>query len=187
MNSLAAILLAAHAVGIDARHAADTLQHFKPPAGRGERLTLVSPRGPFTLIDESYNANPASMRAALALLGDAPKALGRRIAVLGDMLELGAEAPHLHRELAEEIERNQVEVVYAAGPLMKHLFDALPNDKRGAWHLLLGRSRSASLRDGRGRRYRHGEGIEWKSYGTCRQGAQGAFRASRRDGVGVEC
>ena len=135
MNSLA-VLLAAQAVGIDARQAADTLQQFKPPAGRGERSTLVSPSGPFTLIDESYNANPVSMRAALALLGDAPvPVLGRRIAVLGDMLELGAEAPALHRELAADIERNRVDVVYAAGPLMKHLFDALPSEKQGAWHL----------------------------------------------------
>jgi UDP-N-acetylmuramoyl-tripeptide--D-alanyl-D-alanine ligase len=133
MNSLA-VLLAAHVVGIDVRQAADTLQSFRPPAGRGERSTLVSPRGPFTLIDESYNANPVSMRAALALLGDAPVPVrGRRIAVLGDMLELGAEAPALHRALAADVERNRVQVVYAAGPLMKHLFDALPSDIQGIW------------------------------------------------------
>ena len=135
MNSLA-VLLAAHAVGIDAEMAAGALQHFTPPAGRGERSTLVSPSGPFTLIDESYNANPVSMRAALALLGDAPEPIfGRRIAVLGDMLELGSEAPALHRELAADIEHNRVNVVYAAGPLMKHLFDALPSEKQGAWQL----------------------------------------------------
>jgi UDP-N-acetylmuramoyl-tripeptide--D-alanyl-D-alanine ligase len=135
MNSLA-VLLAADAVGVDVREAAERLQSFRPPAGRGARSTLVSPSGPFTLIDESYNANPVSMRAALALLGDAPvPGCGRRIAVLGDMLELGAEAPALHRELAADVERNGVQVVYAAGPLMKHLFDALPREIQGVWRL----------------------------------------------------
>lgn len=131
MNSLA-VLIAAQAVGIDAREAADRLRRFKAPAGRGERSLLVSPSGPFTLIDESYNANPVSMRAALALLGDAPA--GRRVAVLGDMLELGREAPALHRELVTDIARNGVHAVYAAGPLMKYLFDALPSEKQGGWY-----------------------------------------------------
>ena len=135
MNSLA-VLLAAQAAGVDIRAAADALRQFTPPVGRGERVTLVSPTGPFTLIDESYNANPVSMRAALALLGEAPVAvLGRRIAVLGDMLELGGDSLALHRELAADIEQNQVNSVYASGPMMKHLFDALPRERQGVWRL----------------------------------------------------
>ena len=135
MNSLA-VLLAARAAGVDVGAAADALQQFTPPSGRGERSALVSPSGPFTLIDESYNANPVSMRAALALLGEAPKPLlGRRIAVLGDMLELGGESPALHRALAADIERNQVDAVYAAGSQMKHLFDALPSEIKACWRL----------------------------------------------------
>ena len=71
--------------------AREALAGFAPAKGRGERFTLQAPDGPFTLIDESYNANPISMRAALALLGAAkPGPGGRRIAVIGDMLELGA-------------------------------------------------------------------------------------------------
>ncbi|HWG04310.1 MAG TPA: UDP-N-acetylmuramoylalanyl-D-glutamyl-2,6-diaminopimelate--D-alanyl-D-alanine ligase [Beijerinckiaceae bacterium] len=133
MNSLA-VLLAAQAAGVSVREACEALQHFVPPVGRGECSTLVSPTGPFTLIDESYNANPVSMRAALSLLGQAPKASkGRRIAVLGDMLELGGNSPVLHRELADDIASNRVDMVYAAGPQMKHLFDALPRRRQGVW------------------------------------------------------
>ena len=86
--------------------------------------------GAFTIIDESYNANPASMRAALDLLGAAEGK--RRIAVLGDMLELGPEGRALHAAIAEDIERNQVDLVFAAGPLMRALSEAIPSERRGA-------------------------------------------------------
>jgi UDP-N-acetylmuramoyl-tripeptide--D-alanyl-D-alanine ligase len=133
MNSLA-VLLAASAAGADLEQCALALAEFEAPQGRGQRLVLDARDGPFTLIDESYNANPASMRAALALLGaeDAPP-LGRRVAALGDMLELGPEAERLHRELAEVVAANKVDVVFAAGPMMRGLFDALPREARGAW------------------------------------------------------
>ena len=86
------------------------------------------------LIDESYNANPASMRAAIDLLGAATiSAQGRRIAVLGDMLELGPSGPALHAALNDDLQRNRIDLVFAAGPLSRHLFDALPPEKRGAW------------------------------------------------------
>ncbi|MBO0713079.1 MAG: UDP-N-acetylmuramoylalanyl-D-glutamyl-2, 6-diaminopimelate--D-alanyl-D-alanine ligase, partial [Acetobacteraceae bacterium] len=83
---------------------------------------------------ESYNANPLSMRAALALLAQAPiGARGRRIAVLGDMLELGPHAADLHRELAEPIREQAIDLVYCAGPLMEALWQALPGERRGAY------------------------------------------------------
>jgi UDP-N-acetylmuramoyl-tripeptide--D-alanyl-D-alanine ligase len=85
------------------------------------------------LIDESYNANPASMSAALALLGQAPvTGRGRRIAVLGDMLELGDQGARLHRELAAAAAAN-ADLVFCSGPLMKNLWDALPASHRGAY------------------------------------------------------
>jgi UDP-N-acetylmuramoyl-tripeptide--D-alanyl-D-alanine ligase len=90
--------------------------------------------GTVLLIDESYNANPASMRAALAAMATVPRArYRRRIAVLGDMLELGREAATLHRGLADAIDEAGVDLVFACGPNMARLFDVLPQDRRGAW------------------------------------------------------
>jgi UDP-N-acetylmuramoyl-tripeptide--D-alanyl-D-alanine ligase len=86
-------------------------------------------QGSFTLIDESYNANPASMAAALALLNATPVAgNGRRIAVLGDMLELGEHSAKLHAGLAELIVGTGTETVFLGGPEMKALAEALPGD-----------------------------------------------------------
>jgi UDP-N-acetylmuramoyl-tripeptide--D-alanyl-D-alanine ligase len=133
LNSLA-VLLTAHALGVPLETAAAALAQFTPPAGRGERFTLQAADGPFTLIDESYNANPASMRAALALAGVLPAPLGsRRIAVLGDMRELGTRSDELHADLAADVLQNHIDLVFAAGPSMKHLFGALPLPLRGAW------------------------------------------------------
>jgi UDP-N-acetylmuramoyl-tripeptide--D-alanyl-D-alanine ligase len=131
MNSLA-VLLAVEALGGNVDQAAADLARFTPPTGRGERSFLRTPAGDFTLVDESYNANPASMRAALNLLRETQVG-GRRIAVLGDMLELGSQAADLHADLAEAIVSSDVDLVFAAGPLMKHLYDALPEAMRGAW------------------------------------------------------
>ncbi|WP_026607083.1 UDP-N-acetylmuramoylalanyl-D-glutamyl-2,6-diaminopimelate--D-alanyl-D-alanine ligase [Methylocapsa acidiphila] len=133
LNSLA-VLLAAKAVGVDLDAAAAALASFAAGAGRGQQLTLEAKGGAFTLIDESYNANPASMRAAFALAGALPASeTGRRIAILGDMLELGREEASMHAGLARDIEANHIDLVYAAGPLMKHLFLALPGQFQGAW------------------------------------------------------
>ena len=133
LNALA-VLLAAKAAGIDLDEAAASLGRFTPGAGRGARSTLEAKDGTFTLIDESYNANPASMRAALALLGAAqPFGDGRRIAVLGDMRELGPDAPDLHEALREHILKERVDLVFAAGPLSQVLFRSLPADRRGLW------------------------------------------------------
>jgi UDP-N-acetylmuramoyl-tripeptide--D-alanyl-D-alanine ligase len=128
------ILLAADALGADLAAAAAALAEFSAQKGRGARLTLYAAGGPFTLIDESYNANPASMRAALALLGATrPAAGGRRIAVLGDMLELGPGGAQAHADLVADLTRNHVDLLFCAGPLMRALFDAAPGAVRGSW------------------------------------------------------
>ncbi|MGB3866945.1 MAG: cyanophycin synthetase, partial [Xanthobacteraceae bacterium] len=98
------------------------------------RKTLDLGHGAATLIDESYNANPASMAAALNVLGRATVGpQGRRIAVLGDMLELGPAGPDLHRGLAVSVTANGVDTVFCCGPLMRNLWDALPSSKRGGY------------------------------------------------------
>jgi UDP-N-acetylmuramoyl-tripeptide--D-alanyl-D-alanine ligase len=133
VNSLA-VVAACHAVGADVARALIALSAFRAPKGRGQRLRLKHPAGRFTLIDESYNANPSSMQAALALLGQAaPEARGRRIAVLGDMLELGAASAALHRELIGAIEAAAADLVFLAGPKMADLWRDLPDQRRGAY------------------------------------------------------
>jgi len=131
MNSLA-VLLAVEALGGNLDQAAADFARFTPPPGRGQRTLLPLPYGDFTLVDESYNANPASMRAALSLMRETQVG-GKRIAVLGDMLELGLQSPDLHKDLAEAILAADVDLVFAAGPLMKNLFDILPSKIKGVW------------------------------------------------------
>ncbi len=128
LNSLAA-LAAVHAVEGNVAAAAEALAGFTAPEGRGRRHGVALGGGAFTLVDESYNASPASMRAALATLGGA-RPRGRRIAVLGDMLELGAAAPTLHAGLAEAVRAADIDLVFTVGPLMAHLRDALPDALR---------------------------------------------------------
>jgi UDP-N-acetylmuramoyl-tripeptide--D-alanyl-D-alanine ligase len=126
-NALGVIACAA-ALGADPAAAARALAEFKAPAGRGRQHRLTVPGGAITLIDDSYNANPASVRAALEVLGNAP---GRKLTVLGDMLELGAHAPRLHAALAGAVAACGVDRVYTAGAAMRHLHDALPPPRRG--------------------------------------------------------
>ncbi len=133
LNSLA-VLAAASLAGADLARAAVALAQQVPAAGRGTRITLECPSGKALVIDESYNANPISMRAALALLGAAPVGLGgRRIAVLGDMLELGPTGAELHRGLVDPIRENSIDLVYCAGPLMAALWHVLPPTRRGSY------------------------------------------------------
>jgi UDP-N-acetylmuramoyl-tripeptide--D-alanyl-D-alanine ligase len=133
MNSLA-VLAAASLAGADLALAALSLSQIEPATGRGARRALELASGEATLIDESYNANPASMAAALNVLGSAAVGPhGRRIAVLGDMLELGPSSPDLHRGLAEVVKANQIDLVYCCGPLMRNLWDALSMGKRGGY------------------------------------------------------
>jgi UDP-N-acetylmuramoyl-tripeptide--D-alanyl-D-alanine ligase len=133
MNSLA-VLAAASLADADLALAALALSQIEPAAGRGARRTLELASGEATLIDESYNANPASMAAALNVLGQAAVGPhGRRIAVLGDMLELGATSPALHRGLVDAVKPNRIDLVYCCGPLMRNLWDALSAGKRGGY------------------------------------------------------
>jgi UDP-N-acetylmuramoyl-tripeptide--D-alanyl-D-alanine ligase len=132
-NSLA-VIAACHAAGADMSSALTALASFRAPKGRGAKLSLSHPAGPIILIDESYNANPASMRAALSILAQAePGRGGRRIAVLGDMLELGEAAAAYHRGLAGAVEESGADLVFLAGPLMQELWRDLPEARRGAY------------------------------------------------------
>jgi UDP-N-acetylmuramoyl-tripeptide--D-alanyl-D-alanine ligase len=140
INSLA-VLAAVKLSGADLARAALALADAQPAKGRGVQEQLSIAGGELLLIDESYNANPASMAAALSLLSHT-KPKGRKIAVLGDMLELGEFGPQLHADLAKLIDTNGIDVLYAAGPLMKNLWDAVPQSKRGAYA-----ETSAALKD----------------------------------------
>jgi UDP-N-acetylmuramoyl-tripeptide--D-alanyl-D-alanine ligase len=105
-----------------------------PPSGRGRRIMLDLGSGEALLIDESYNANPASVRAALAAMATSPReAFPRRVAVLGDMLELGEASAELHRGLKEAVDAAGVDLVLATGAMMKLLLDDLATARRGSW------------------------------------------------------
>jgi UDP-N-acetylmuramoyl-tripeptide--D-alanyl-D-alanine ligase len=145
LNSLA-VLAAVSLAGADLALASLALADIKPPVGRGARSTLDLRDGTVLLIDESYNANPASMRAALALLGQADVgARGRRIAVLGDMRELGERGADLHRQLLEPVLADGVDLVFCCGPLMRALWEALPSERRGGYAEISGELESQLL------------------------------------------
>lgn len=129
-NAVGALL----SVGVlegDVLNAAAALSQFAALKGRGARFRVKAGNGVAEIIDESYNANPASMAAALALLGNANAK--RRVAVLGDMLEMGPEGAGHHASLISDIEAARVDSVYLNGPLMKSLWDELPSSRRGAY------------------------------------------------------
>jgi len=129
VQNVLAVLGAAHLVEADVAKAALALADLSAERGRGKRHVLRHPKGPITLIDESYNANPASMAAAMALLNATPvSGEGRRIAVLGDMLELGDHSAKLHADLAELIVGTGTHSVFLGGPEMRALADILPDD-----------------------------------------------------------
>ena len=138
MNALAA-LAAVSAVGADTVRAAEALATWTPPSGRGMRARYQLPEGgEFTLLDESYNANPASMGAALSVLaasvpGKGTERPGQRIAFLGDMLELGPTEAALHAALADHKAMKTIDRVHCCGLLMRSLHDALAVDKRGTY------------------------------------------------------
>jgi UDP-N-acetylmuramoyl-tripeptide--D-alanyl-D-alanine ligase len=132
-NSLA-VLGSVKLAGSDLASAARALANWQAEAGRGRRSVIEGPRGRIAIIDESYNANPASMRAALAILGLVPRTeFRRKVAVLGDMLELGQEGANLHAGLAPAIDESAVDIVFASGPLMGSLYEALPASRQGGY------------------------------------------------------
>jgi len=131
MNSLA-VLAATATAGADVQRAAEALIGFEALPGRGRRYELAWRGGTLTMIDESYNANPAAMRAALSVLASAQPGSGaRRVAVLGDMLELGDESEQLHRELAGEVAAAWVDRVFLVGEAVSALHAVLPEGIRG--------------------------------------------------------
>jgi UDP-N-acetylmuramoyl-tripeptide--D-alanyl-D-alanine ligase len=133
INSLA-VLGAVKLMGADMARAGLALSEARPAAGRGVREVLAHPHGMIQLLDESYNANPASMQAAIALLAQMkPGKGGRRIAVLGDMLELGDFSPGLHRDIAADLQAHNIDALFASGPMMKNLWDATPPLRHGAY------------------------------------------------------
>jgi len=144
MNALA-VLAVAQALGLDPALAAVDLGQWRPPAGRGARsriqLDAIDDHMGFDLLDDAFNANPVSLTAALEVLAaTAPQdgigrvTRGRRIAVLGDMLELGPEAVALHRAVANDPGLKRVDLVHCVGPLMRELYQTLPPRQRGEWH-----------------------------------------------------
>ena len=126
-NALAA-LASIHAAGLDETLLAKQLGHVGIMSGRGVEQTAHG----VTVIDDSFNGNPASMVAALDSLKARPVRKGRRIAILGDMLELGADAPAYHEKLARHLPG--IDGVYCVGPLMRHLYDLVPAENGLGWY-----------------------------------------------------
>lgn len=131
-NSLGVLGMVA-ALGADPVAAGKALADIRPPQGRGAwEVLALAEGGSLTLIDESYNASPPAVRAAVAVLeAGMPGPGGRRILVLGDMLELGPDGAAIHAALAPDIQSAGIDLVFASGPLSKHLYDALPAAIRG--------------------------------------------------------
>lgn len=134
MNALGAALAAA-ALGVDPQAALQALTDWRSGEGRGKAEVIAISGGALHVIDESYNANPSSMAAALERLVAQPSlgARGRKIAILGEMRELGVEAPALHAGLAALPQLQKIDQIYCIGDEMRHLHEALPEAQRGGY------------------------------------------------------
>lgn len=127
------VLLLLESLEVSRQDGVAALSAFAALPGRGaESRVRLTGGGAFTLIDESYNANPLSMAATIGSLG-ARRTEGRRVLALTDMLELGEEAPRFHADLTRPIADAGIDLVFCAGPLMKSLWDALPSTRRGGY------------------------------------------------------
>ena len=129
LNSLA-VLGAVFALECDVDEAANSLSNFSATQGRGQILQSQIDGKKYLLIDDSYNASPVSMRAAIGNLG-AIEAKGRRVAILGDMLELGEKSEQLHESLIPDLVRNQIDIVFTVGPVSKIICEKIPARSRG--------------------------------------------------------
>ncbi|PUB13586.1 UDP-N-acetylmuramoyl-tripeptide--D-alanyl-D-alanine ligase [Yoonia sediminilitoris] len=138
------VLAVVDALGADPVTAALDMALWVPPAGRGTRETIVIDEATdgesLALLDDSFNANPTSLTAALEVLAAAQPVdnvgrvvKGRRIAILGDMLELGGQEVQMHRDVATNAYLQELDLVHCVGPLMHHLWQALPDEQRGQW------------------------------------------------------
>lgn len=125
------VVAALDALGVgDMTSALQAVGQLRPMKGRGQILSLPCRGGAFSLIDDSYNANPDSVRAGVRVLAAAGGE--RKIAVLGDMLELGESAEQIHKDLADDLIENKIDLVFAVGENCGKLFDVLPERMRGA-------------------------------------------------------
>ncbi|WGT63253.1 glutamate ligase domain-containing protein [Variovorax paradoxus] len=131
--SAVAVLAALHAMRLKLAAAVEPFAHFEPPSGRGALHTIHIGGGSFKLIDETYDANPRSMRAALELLSQAPCEPARRVAILGDMQELGPAAQRHHLDLEPELLASQPDRVLLCGPLMRALHARIRTKVRSHW------------------------------------------------------
>lgn len=149
LNTLA-VLNVISELGLNLSNAVKKIQDTKPTVGRGSSEKVKIKDGEITLFDESYNASPASMRSALEVLS-LTKTKGRRIAVLGDMLELGKDSSNLHKELIDDINKNNIDIIFACGKYMHELYKLCPPDICGAWEnnsSILSKQVLKLLRDG---------------------------------------
>ena len=128
MNSLA-VLAAVDVAGGSIEQALNTLETLSPVSGRGQIMTVTIQGKTCHLIDDAYNANPASMKASIQAFGHHS---GRKIAVLGDMLELGKKSYEMHLDILPLLEQNNIHKLYAVGPVMSRVFDLAPPDLQGA-------------------------------------------------------
>ncbi len=134
--NICAVLASMCGLGADLKDAILKLELFCPLEGRGEHTLMTLENGQeATLIDESYNANPLSMKAVLEHLAEGiePTGKGRKVAIIGDMLELGKDEKTFHRDIADLPCIKKIDIIHTIGTLMKNLHDALPEDKRGVW------------------------------------------------------
>lgn len=128
-NSIAALAVV-KALNAAVKPSAARFVERTPLSGRGAIISVNKNDKKYTVIDDCYNANPVSMRSAIDTLGILK---GRKVAILGDMLELGKESANLHTELAAHLLSIDIGAVYAVGKMMKKMYDKLPNNKQGGW------------------------------------------------------